>query len=127
MPAEHVGLELRAHRLHGNILDRSRLAEAAVVEQRVEAAGGPLEDFIQGRVDAPGVRQVKLKALVTFGRESFDVGRAPRGGEGSVASVAQRIRRDPSDAAGAAGDQDRPGRAAHVDSSRATAAAEVTG
>jgi hypothetical protein len=108
---EHVGLELAAHLVERNALDRARLAVAGVVDQRPDGALLGLHGLdrrahrvVVGHVE----RQQPAAAVLQIGDR---VG-TPRAGVHDVAMVGEPQRGGTPDARRAAGDQDDGGRGA---------------
>ena len=73
MPAEEVGLELGPERIDREILDRTDLAVAAIVEQRVAASAGGRHSRVEECGDAAGVGVVEPKGFDAVVAERCDV------------------------------------------------------
>jgi hypothetical protein len=106
--AEHVRLELPAHLLHRDLLDRPGLAVARVVDEDSDSSLAPL-DLLDGGPHGGLFRHVEreeLAADVGEGRYPLDVA---GGGVDPPAAARQALGGGAADAGGAARDQDGPG------------------
>ena len=106
-PAEQIGFELFAQRVARQVFHRADLAEAAVVEQRVELAAGHVENRRHRRADAGRIVQVEQQAFHALGAQAFDIRRLARAGEHAPATCRQAARDGGADTGGTTGDQDR--------------------
>ena len=94
VPAEHIGLELGAEHVAPDVFQRTRLAVAAIVEQRVELAVSCLEHMLGSFGDRVRLRIVEIEALdPDLILEAGDVFRLPRRGEHAPAARLQCLAR----------------------------------
>ena len=72
---EHVRLELAAHHVERNVLDRARLAVAGVVDEHSDRALGLLHRADRGRIEASSVTSSASMRQPFSCRSAIDSGR----------------------------------------------------